>query len=148
MKNITLGLVAAAFAAFAGSAAAGDYGRQDLSYDGSDYAAKVYYRLDFGGAARHVQSLGFRLDSPYAEARGIPPAFQLSFGAAGISSVKIHGVELRGSAIASGETGNAFFDYLTPWEWVAVGVTAVATAVVVNHASNNNDTVTGSGSGA
>ena len=145
MRKPVLGLI---FAGFVGSASAGELDRADARYyDSNDYSAKVYYRLDFGGATAHAQTLGLRFDNQLAESRGAPAVFQTSFDSSGVASVKLHGVDLRGQALAAGAAASGgFFESLTVAQWVGIGFTALVFGTVVSEASKSNETaVPGSG---
>ena len=143
MRKAVLGMV---FAGFVGSAAAGELDRADSRYyDSSDYSAKVYYRLDFGGPKAHAQTLGLRFDNQLAESRGAPAVFLTSFDSSGAASVKLHGVDLRGAALAAGQSSGGFFASLTPAQWIGIGFTAIVFGTVVSEAAKSNNTSSGSG---
>lgn len=146
MQKLILG---AALASVIGSAAAGPVDRTDSFYAGNDYSAKVYYRLDFGGASSGGQTLGLRFDNELANSRGAPAVFQLAFDGSGTPSARLYGLELRGPALSAGESGvGGFFSSLTGAQWVGLGFTALVFGVVVDTATKNNDTTTtASGSG-
>lgn len=136
-----MGLV---LAMFAGAAAAGDLS-EPRYHESSDYSARVYYRVDFGGPAAGAQSLGLRFDSVRAEAAGAPSLFQLSVGAQGVDRVAVNGVDLRGAMISSGQNGGGFFASLSGAQWVALGFTVLVFGTVASDATQTTDDPSGTG---
>ena len=136
MKKTALGLV---LAMFAGAAAAGDLSEQ--RYDSNDYSAKVYYRVDFGGASGPAtQSVGLRFDNERAHAAGAPAMLQARFGAQGLNTLALNGVDLRGAYLAANQAeGGGFFANLTVAQWVALGFTAVVLGVAVSEAVSDDE---------
>jgi len=138
MKNLALGLV---LAASAGTAMASD--PADLrTYESNDYAARVYYRMDFAGNGRPAQSFGLRLDNERAMANGAPSLVQASFGELGLQKLAVSGVDFRSVALANGIDFSSF----TPIQWLAVGFTAVVfTAVAVDATDGEDPETAGTG---
>lgn len=146
MRVSALGL---ALGALAGPAAAGDLADYRV-YDSSDYSAQAYYRLEFGGAQGHAQSLGLRFDNERAMAAGMPSLVQAHFGSQGLDRLALNGVDLRGAMLASGQdSGGGFFGSLSVAQWVAVGFTVIVFGSVASDAAESGpeEPVSGSGSG-
>jgi hypothetical protein len=146
MKNWALGLV---LAASAGTAMAAD--PADLrTYESNDYAARVYYRMDFSGDGRQMQSLGLRFDNERAMASGAPSLFLASFGEAGLQKLAVSGVDFRGAMLSANQSaGGSFWSSLTPAQWLGLGFTAlVFTTVAVDASDSGDPEVTGTGSGS
>jgi hypothetical protein len=143
MKNWALGLV---LAASAGTAMAVD--PADLrTYESNDYAARVYYRMDFSGDGRQMQSVGLRFDSERAMANGAPSMFLASFGEQGLQKLMVSGVDFRGAMLSSNEAvGGGFFSSLSGGQWLALGFTGLVFTTVAIDASDDEDPeTTGSG---
>jgi hypothetical protein len=137
MKNLALGLV---LAASAGTAMAVD--PADLrTYESNDYAARVYYRMDFSGDGRQMQSLGLRFDSERAMAHGAPSMFLASFGEAGLQQLAVSGVDFRGAMLSAnqGGGGGSFFGSLSAGQWLALGFTGLVFTTVAIDASDDED---------
>lgn len=141
MKKIALGLV---LATFAGAAAAGDLS-EPRYYESNDYSAQVFYRVDFGGVRGHAQSVGLRLDSVRAEAAGAPSLLHVSFGQSGLDRLAVNGLDLRGVALAAGQSEGGFFASLTGAQWAALGFTVFVFANVAADASDDTTDVPGTG---
>ena len=144
MKNLALGLV---LAASTGTAMAGDLA--DLrTYESNDYAARVYYRMDFNGDGRQMQSVGLRFDSERAMANGAPSLFLASFGEQGLQKLAVSGVDFRGAMLSANQTeGGWFGSEMTMSQWLALGFTAVVFTMVAVDASDDEDP-SASGTGA
>jgi hypothetical protein len=136
-----MGLV---LAMFAGAAAAGDLS-EPRYHESSDFSARVYYRVDFGGQAAGAQSLGLRVDSVRAEAAGAPSLLQLNFGAQGVDRVAVNGVDLRGAMVSSSQSGGGFFASLSGAQWVALAFTVVVFGSVAADATESTDDPSGTG---
>lgn len=136
MKRMILVL---ALATFAGAAAAGDLAEM-REYEGNDYSAQVYYRVDFGGTFAQAQSLGLRFDNERAAAAGAPSLLQARFGAQGIDRLTVSGVDLRGAMLAANQSeGGSFFGELTVTQWIALGFTAIVFGTVAADAAEGSD---------
>jgi len=131
MKNWALGLV---LAASAGTAMASDH--DDLrTYESNDYAARVYYRMDFAGNGRPAQSFGLRLDNERAMAAGAPSMIQASFGELGLQKLAVSGVDFRSADLANGIDFSSF----TPMQWLALIFTGVVFTTVAVDATDGED---------
>jgi len=137
MKKTALGLV---LATFAGAAAAGDLSEQRY-YDSNDYSAQVYYRVDFGGSSGPAaQSVGLRFDNVRAQASGAPAMLQARFGAEGLNTLAVSGVDLRGAWIAANQSeGGGFFGNLSVAQWAALGFTGALVIFIASETVENND---------
>ena len=136
MKKTALGLV---LAMFAGAAAAGDLSQQ--RYESNDYSAQVYYRVDFGGSSGPAaQSVGLRFDNERAHAAGAPAVLAARFGAQGLNTLAVNGVDLRGAYLAANQAeGGGFFSNLTVAQWVALGFTGLVLGVAVSEAVSDDE---------
>ena len=146
MRKIAVGLV---LAMSAGVAAAGDLS-EPRYYDSNDYAAQVYYRVDFGGERGQAQSLGLRLDSERGAAAGMPSLFQARFGSQGLDRLAVSGLDLRGMMLASQQSGggmSGFFANMTTAQWIGLGVIGTAFLVVAADVSEGESEPGGTGSG-
>jgi hypothetical protein len=133
-------LTAVLLVAFSGAAAAGNVLYEPHTQQADDYAAQVYYRLDFGGPSRQFHSVGLRFDrSLHATAAGAPPLLAARFGAQGIERIAVNGVDLRGARLSSGQTyGGGFFSSLTLTQWLGLGATVIVIGVVASDAMDSN----------
>lgn len=148
MKKVLWGLFCASFV---GTAAAGelDYAT-DAQYSNA-YAAKVVYKVDFGGTRAGAQTLGLRFDTPRMEARGAPAFLQAKFDNTG-TVMSLNGLELRGAANSAGANkgGTMWYDMSTG-QWIVVGAMAVFFGTVVSNIGTNyscHTHVVGTGSGS
>lgn len=132
MRTLGLGLL---LAGFAGMAVAGDGALDEARYaDGSDYTAKLFYQLDFGGPAERAQSLGLRFDNDRAEARGAPALFKASFsGGDTLPTLAVQGVDIAGPAFAArqNEDDDGRLGGLTTGQWIGVAFTAAVFGTII-----------------
>lgn len=145
MKNLCLGIIGLCFA---GTAAAGDLDYAD-NYS-NDYAAKLFYRVDFGGAVAGGQSVGLRFDTQRAEALGAPAFLQARFNSQG-TTLSLSGLDLSAMAMANRATGDPIYGGLTLPQWVGIGSVIIvggAMAITISNDSPPQAPVAGSGSGA
>lgn len=139
MKNLC---VAAALAAgLAGAAQASDEAGRVNPYDSSDFAARAYWRADFGGAAAGTQGLGLRFDNESAYAVGAPAALQFQLGQGAVQVLSVNGLDLRSNLAAAQSEGGftAFFQSLTGPQLFALGVAVTATTAIAVTAADDDD---------
>ena len=146
MKKALWGVLCACFA---GTASAGEL---DYTSTSNDYAAKLFYRVDFGGTADTTQSVGLRFDTARAEALGAPAFLQARFNGRG-TSVMLSGLDLNDMAMAARATGDPTYGGLTLAQWVGIGSVVVVGGAMAITISNDNppeapSAPSGSGTGA
>lgn len=94
-----------------GAASAGDTEFNNINrYDSSDYAAKLFYNVQFGGhqAVQPQSSLSFQVNNERASQFGAPAMFRTDFGSTGITRFALNGVDLRSVMLASKAAGDGF----------------------------------------
>ena len=147
MRQLLLGLMLAG--AF-GSATAGDLDAANASRypDSDDFSAKVFYSLAFGGETQgNPHSVGLRFDNDRLAAHGAPALFQARFdGQGNLAALKLNGLDLRGAALAAGQSEGGMFAGFTTVQWVGLAVTGVLFAVVAADVSQD-DTEPAQGTG-
>ncbi|HUR40475.1 MAG TPA: hypothetical protein VM240_04835 [Verrucomicrobiae bacterium] len=135
-----------ALLACSGAASAGDL--PDARYaDGNDYAGRVYYSLDFGGAAARAHSVGLRFDNMVTAHQGAPALFQASYSGAGVPSVKLMGSDLRGMVLATSETegGRGGIMGLSPGQIAGLAFTTLVFAGIAIEAVDGTKEPVGTG---
>lgn len=145
MKKVLWGFL---FASFVGTASAAEFDAMDARYaDSNDYSARLFYRLDFGGALDGAQSMGLRFDNERAAARGAPALFQARFDAQG-SALTLHGLDLRGPGLAAGQsTGGGYFSNLSTAQWLGIAFTGLVFGTIAYEAADDDDEPSAAGTG-
>lgn len=147
MRILALGLALATSAATVSAAELAEA----RDYGATDYSARVYYRLDFGGQQRNAQSLGLRFDNERAAAAGAPAMLQARLGEQGLAQFTVNGLDLRGAMLSSNkESGDGFFSKLTIAQWVALIFSSLVFGQVLSDTVTSDgtpDPVTGTATG-
>jgi hypothetical protein len=146
MRISVLGVV---LATFAGAASAGDLEYVDQRYyDSNDYAARAYYRVDFGGTQRTTQSLGLRFDNERALSNGAPSMLHVTYGELGLGKISLNGFDVRGAALAANQGGiSGFFSNLSVAQWFALVITAGVFTSIAVEAADSEDVAAPTGTG-
>jgi hypothetical protein len=146
MRKLALGMI---LAGFVGAAAAEGNAIADMQYaDGNDYAAKVYYSLDFGRG--HAQSLGLRFDNVLAASHGAPALFQARLdGRSSLPTLSLQGVDIAGPALAANQDETpSLLGNLTLGQILGIVFTGFVFTGILYEASNNDEpSPAGTGSG-
>lgn len=129
MRNLLLGLVMAGISGVAMAAGDGN---------DSDYAAGLFYAVDFGGSG-NSQTLGLRLDNGFAGGRSGPALLEARFGGQAMPTVSLQGVPFAGPAMAAGQNQGGFFSGLSVMQIVALGFTVAVFGVVVAEAVQGDE---------
>ncbi len=134
-----------------GAASAGDTEFNNINrYDSSDYAAKLFYNVQFGGhqAVQPQSSLSFQVNNERASQFGAPAIFRTDFGSSGITRFALNGVDLRSVMLASQAREGNFFASLTGSDIVGLVAVSVAVIASVNVVAGGGDTNNPSGTGS